>query len=111
MINDILMDTLTPVISNVYPDVYTGQDTEYMTFSYDIQPKLSADNDAWVLDYMVTLQYFAPLKKNVLDKRIAILNAIRYMEGAGLPSETNVTDKDGQHYYYTFVYSEYPEGE
>lgn len=111
MINDILIEALSPVISDVYPDVYTGQKTEYITFSYDIQPQLAADDDAWVLDYMVTLQYYAPLKKNVLEKRISLLLAIKDIDGAGLPSESNMTDENGQHFLYTFIYSDYPRHE
>ena len=103
MINKDIMDALKPIVPNVYPDVYTGKETEYIVFLYDIQPANFGDDYPFHINYDVRVHYLAPLKKDVIDKRIAIIKALSELNFSTYPEETNATDDEGQHYVYDFV--------
>lgn len=102
MINSTLINTLKSIVPNVYPDVYTGKETEYIVFIYDIRPDNYGDDIPFHLTYDVRVHYLAPLKKDVTQKRIAIIQAISNIDFATYPSEVNATDEDGQHFVYDF---------
>ena len=104
MVNKALMDALKPICPNVYPDVYTGKETEYIVFTYDIRPENHGDDRPFSITYDVRVHYLCPLKMNAIDKRISIMEAIFNMddEFVTYPSETNATDEEGQHFVYDF---------
>lgn len=102
MINKTLIDALKPICKNVYPDVYTGKETEYIVFLYDIRPDNFGDDIPFHLTYDVRVHYVAPLKKDVIANRIAIMRAINNIDYATYPEETNASDEEGQHFVYDF---------
>ena len=102
MINKDIMDALKPIVPNVYPDVYTGKETEYIVFLYDIQPTNFGDDYPLHLTYQIRVHDLAPLKKDVIQKRIAIIKALSELNFSTYPEETNATDEEGQHYVYDF---------
>lgn len=102
MINKTLIDALKPICKNVYPDVYTGKETEYLVFTYDIRPDNFGDDFPFHLTYDIRVHYIAPLKKDVTATRIALIRAISNIDFATYPEETNATDEDGQHFVYDF---------
>lgn len=104
MINKSIMDALKPICPNVYPDVYTGKETEYIVFTYDIRPMNHGDNRPFNITYDCRVHYLCPLKKDAIQTRIAIMEALFNMddEFVTYPSETNATDEEGQHFVYEF---------
>lgn len=104
MINTALINALRPICPNVYPDVYTGKDTEYIVFTYDLRPSNHGDNRPFNITYDVRVHYLCPLKMNAINKRISIMEAIFNMddEFVTYPTETNATDEEGQHFVYEF---------
>lgn len=102
MINEELIKALTPICPNVYPDVYTGTQTEYIVFLYDIRPVNFGDDYPFNVTYDVRVHYLAPLKKNVIETRLEIIKAIANIDFATYPEETNATDDEGQHFVYDF---------
>lgn len=104
MINKAIREALIPIVPDVFPDVYTGNKTEYIVFSYDIRPDNFGDNRPFHITYDCRVHYLAPLKEDVIDKRIAIMEALYMMNGEFVtyPSETNATDEEGQHFVYDF---------
>lgn len=102
MINKLLIDTLKPICKNVYPDIYTGKETEYIVFLYEIRPDNFGDNVPFHLTYDVRIHYLAPLKKDVINIRKSIIRAISEIDWATYPIETNATDDEGQHFVYDF---------
>lgn len=102
MLNQVLLNALRPICSNVYPDVYTGKETEYIVFTFDIRPDNFGDDFPFHLTYDVRVHYLAPLKKDVIRNRVNILVALSNIVGATYPEEVNATDEEGQHYVYDF---------
>lgn len=103
-INSRLMKALKTICPNVYPDVYTGSNVEYIVFTYDIRPENHGDDSPFNFTYECSVHYLAPLKDNVLEKRFGIMEAIFNMEDSFVtyPTEVNATDEDGQHFVYEF---------
>lgn len=104
MINRDIINALKPICPNVYPDVYTGDNKEYIVFTYDIQPNNFGDDRPFHITYDVRVHYICPLKKDAIATRIAIMEALFNIENLFVtyPSEVNATDDDGQHFVYDF---------
>lgn len=80
-------------------DTYEGKAEVYITFSFDSFPADFGDDEPAHEICLVSVHLFAPVGKNVLTKRKAVKKAIFKLTGAW-PSETNASDKDGQHLVY-----------
>lgn len=104
MINRNIIDALKPICSNVYPDVYIGDEKEYIVFTFDIQPDNFGDDRPFNVTYDARVHYICPLKKDAISTRIAIMEAIFNMKNCLVtyPSEVNASDGEGQHYVYDF---------
>lgn len=99
MINNTIINALQH-IAPVYPDFYVAKENEYIVFTFNISPRLFGDNEAEYIVYSVRVDYVAPRKANVINKRVAIFKAIK--EIGTYPSETNATTDEVQHYVYDF---------
>lgn len=94
-------------IAPCYPwEAYEGsQDkklSRYFVFNYDVVPCTFGDNDAPLERYLIQLHYFCPLGENTVRLRRQIKRSIATTEGFTIPSETNASDKAGQHYVFEF---------
>lgn len=104
MINKSIIDALKPICPNVYPDVYTGDEKEYIVFTFDIQPDNFGDDRPFHITYDARVHYVCPLKKDAISTRIAIMEALFTMDNliVTYPSEVNASDDEGQHFVYDF---------
>lgn len=93
-------------IAPCYPwEAYEGsQDNKlsrYFVFNYTAAPHTFGDDDAPFERYLIQLHYFCPGGDNTVALRRKVKRAI-FDVGFTIPSETNASDKDGQHYVFEF---------
>lgn len=106
-INEIIVNAVSPIISEVHEGIYTGAADEYVNFTYYAMGGNYADSAAGAEIYSVSVGYFARVGRNVTAKRTAIRRAL-YAAGFTYPSEMNAAgDEDGdgwQHYVFECEY-------
>lgn len=81
----------------VYPNVYTGQELEYITWSYTEIPEVPADDAPHAARYLITVRYYLPFDKNPNGMKRAISRAL-FDAWCTWPSITNISDQVGQGY-------------
>lgn len=86
-------------------DAYEGSLDErlsrYFVFNYETLPCSFGDDDAPYERYLIQLHYFCPRGENTVKLRKKIKRSL-VEAGFTFPSETNVSDSDGQHYVFEF---------
>jgi len=98
-INSMLIAALHE-IAPTEPDVYTGEATTYIVFSYSVVPSLYADNEPQCRVYLIQVHYFCPVDADSLTDRGLIRTAI-HSGGFGWPDEDDKSDSNGQHHIFT----------
>lgn len=97
-IAEILQSALDSVLpQSVYPNLYTGPNTEYVVWNYNTLPSVWADGAPHAARYLVQVHYYLPHKK----KPTAIIQAISaalFSAGFTWPDVTDAADAEGQHY-------------
>ena len=96
---------LAGTCSVIVPQVYTGDETEYIVFNYSEYPLEFADNAPHTVGYSIQVHLFMPLKANPNTMKNSIQNAL-FTAGFSYPSIQDVTDDDGQHYVFMSTYEE-----
>ena len=98
-VNESIIGALSPLGLPVVPDIYTGEETCYFTFNYDLVPVQFAGNRPIWWKALVQVHLFAPLGENLLSRRG---ESARALVGAGYtwPEIIDATDKDAQHYVF-----------
>lgn len=86
-------------VAPIEADTYEGKEEVYITFSYNSIPADFGDDEPAHEILLLSAHLFAPTGKNILSKRKAVKKALFKLSGAW-PSETNASDKDGQHLVY-----------
>lgn len=81
------------------PNQYTGKALEYITWKYNEIPELFADSEPGAARYMVMVNYYLPAQKNPRSMKRRIRAAL-VAAGCLLPTITNASDKEGQHYVF-----------
>lgn len=88
-----------------YPNTYTGQLLEYLTWNYTEIPEVYAEKIPRACRYLIQVHYFLPHKKDPNPMkhllRFALFNA-----KCTWPSITNASDKEGQHYVFECEYAD-----
>lgn len=94
-----LRAALAPLGIPVKPDVYAGDEEQYITYNYDLLPAHHADNRPHFYRALIQIHLFAPLGVSTSELRTGIMQALA---GAGFPwpEMENASDKDGQHYVF-----------
>ena len=102
-VDNALMDALTPVLSAVYPNVYTGTATEYIVTNYTTIPSVYAERLPAAARYLVQVHYYLPTGVNPNAKKLAIQSALSNA-GFTYPSITPAHEKEGQHWVFECEY-------
>lgn len=76
--------------------------SRYFVFNYDVVPYTFGNDDAPFERYLIQLHYFCPRGENTVRLRRQIKRSIALTEDFTIPSETNASDQDGQHYVFEF---------
>ena len=97
MIDSRLQSALRPLGLPVFPNLYTGDDLEYIVTNSAVIPALPAGDRPHAARYLVQVHYYLPHKQNpneMLEQLCAALFAARFTA----PSIQNAADANGQHY-------------
>lgn len=97
IINETIIQAVTPIVPICVPDNYEGEEQEYCTFNYNARGELFADDLPGAIVYDVQLHYFLPAGK---DPRPKLKRLCRALTDADMtwPEITPAGDEDGQHY-------------
>lgn len=83
----------------VFPNIYTGEELSYFTFSFDSIPESFAEGTAVGVREMLSVHLFLPNGQSpVRIKRRTVMGLIA--NGATYPSITNASDEECQHYIF-----------
>lgn len=96
-INQLIIGALSPLNIPVVPDVYTGQEKEYITFNYSTMGDDLADDAPRHERYLVQVHYFCPLKQNSIATRRRIKQRL-FAEDFTWPDENPGTEETGSGY-------------
>lgn len=88
----------------LFPNVYTGDELQYLVYNYYVIPQVYAESAAHAARYSVQLHLYLPHKENPNPTKLAIINACM-AGGFTFPAMTNASDKEGQHYVFEFEYA------
>ena len=100
-----LRDKLIPIVPIVEPNIYEGEDLEYIIFAYGERGECFGDNVPEEIVLSVQVHYFLPNGENPRAKKRLIRQAL-FDLGGTCPEITNASDKDGQHYVFEFECAE-----
>lgn len=108
-INSEMIRAVTPIVPICVPEIYSGEEKEYCTFTYTELPICFGDNAPQALRYLVTLNWFLPWTDakgravNPLKKKRQIKNVLM---GAGFtyPGVVCISDAGGQGYVFECEY-------
>ena len=95
---------LQPIVPVVEPEVYTGEQLEYIVFNYD-ELFFYAESTAKERRCLVQVHLFLPRKVNPLQKKRQIANALADA-GFTYPTINDASDGDGQHYVFECEYAD-----
>lgn len=98
-INQEIIAALAGLGPDIVPDVYTGDENEYIVFNYSSLPDDFGDDMPGEERYLIQIHLFSPPKKNRLALRRQIKQRL-FAADFGWPSETNASDEDSQHFIY-----------
>lgn len=103
--NALLETAFSPIVPDVWEGVYTGEDLDtYITFFYENQPAMFANNRPTVLLRNTTVVLWVRNGEDAFAMRDALRRAILSFEMT-VPTEQVATDNGWQQYIFTFTYS------
>lgn len=91
------VDGAMPVGFPIYPNLYTGDELEYIVTNYTMLPVLHAGDRPGAARYLIQVHYYLPHKKNPNAVIEALCKAL-HQAGFTAPSVQNAADGSGQHY-------------
>lgn len=93
------------VISDVFPQIYTGALLHYVTYNYNIIPSVWTESGPAASRYLCQVHFYLPHKE---DPREDILGLQRALFDAGFtwPDVTDAEDADGQHWVLECEYAD-----
>ena len=102
-INSTLIAALSPIVTDVVPNLYTGDSTEYITFNYSEYPNSFGDNAPQHIRYLVQVHWFLPSGVGPTTKKKQIKKALLDADFT-YPSAVNASDDVCQHYVFECEY-------
>lgn len=104
-IDETIRTVLTPLVTEVHPNIYKGSSLEYIVYTYAEYGTVFADSSPDCIRYLVQINWYLPHGQNPRAKKKQIKNALH---GAGFtfPSVINASDSDGQHYSFECEYTD-----
>lgn len=102
-VDNALMDALSTLLLPVYPNVYVGDEIEYIVTNYNVIPTVYAERLPAAARYLVQVHYYLPTGKNPNSVKQSIQSALSNA-GFTYPSITQAHDKDGQHWIFECEY-------
>lgn len=100
---DKAINTAFASILPLFPNVYTGDQLEYLVYNYEVIPEVYAESVSHASRYLIQLHLYLPDKVNPNTYKLSIITAC-VSGGFTYPSMTNASDQDGQHYVFEFEY-------
>lgn len=104
-VNDEILAAVRPTVPHVYPDIYTGEQEVYCTFTITEHPAEFQDNEPAEVLYDVQVHLFAPHGLNTMGLRRGIRDGL-ISTGFTHPTILPMSDSEGQHYVFECEYSE-----
>ena len=96
-IDERLQDALTPLGYPVSPNLYEGDELEYIVTNYQTIPEVYAERAPHAARYLIQVHYLLPTGENPNDALQAIARAL-WEAGCTWPGVVNAGDDEGQHY-------------
>lgn len=103
-VNQALREAILPIVPVCEPDGYSGNATEYCTFTYDDQPDVFADGTPDVIVHAVILNWYLPHGADPLEKKRQICKSL-LAAGFTYPYVTNLSDTVSQRYLFECEYA------
>lgn len=100
-IDERIVQAVSPVVSEVSPNEYTGDSLEYAVYTYTELPALHAESTPGAIRYLIQVSYYLPNGVNPHDKKLSLRRGI-FSSGFTYPSVENASDGEGQHYVFLF---------
>lgn len=105
MIDDLIINALAPLNLPVKYGVYTGTNSEYITYQYFTIPTAYGNDKPENEIYYVNVHYFAPLGEKHTSQR-KIIKRLLFQSGFTFPDETDASEHSlsasgYQHYVYS----------
>jgi len=104
-INEVLRNTILPIVPVCEPDSYDGDEQEYCTFVIDDDPDVFAEGMPTVNRHLVLLNWYLPTGINPLAKKRSICRALS-SAGFTYPHVTNARDGKGQCFVFECEYAD-----
>lgn len=106
-LNQLIIDTVTPVVAVCVPDLLVTEPgetppEEYCTFNFSRYADALGDNRAHAMRALVQVHYLAPLRANTAATRRRLWAALADVDAFTAPDITNASDQTGQHYVFEF---------
>ena len=98
-INSTLIAALSPIVTDVVPNLYTGDSTEYIVFNYSEYPNSFEDNAPEAIRYLVQVHWYLPLLTNPSTNKKLIKQALASADFT-YPTVINASDGDTQHFVF-----------
>ena len=103
-LEETIKTALQPLVQVVVPNVYTGDQLEYIVFNYD-ELFFYAESTAKERRCLVQVHWYLPQKVNPRQKKRQIANALADA-GFTYPTINDASDGDGQHYVFECEYAD-----
>lgn len=97
-----IRDAVTPIVPEVAPDVYTGGEPEYCTWNATELPAALGDGRAHRIRYLVQVHWYLPLARRPYATKQVLRRALMDTPGFTVPTVTDASDLEGQHYVFEF---------
>ena len=95
----------TPTGIPVSPNIYTGDELEYIVTNYSTIPEVYADRAPHAARYVVQVHYLLPHGQNP-NTMLQGLSRALWEQGFTWPGIVNAGDSDGQHYVLECEYAD-----
>ena len=96
MIDETIRTALLQIVPDVMPVIYSGNETEYITYNYSEYPQDFGDNEPQHIKYLVQVHWFLPNLANPTKKKQIKQKLVEV--GCTYPTVVNASDDVCQHY-------------
>lgn len=96
-VDEALKAALDPLEIAYAPNLYTGDETEYITTNFQTIPDVYAERAPRAARYLVQVHYYLPNGRNP-NATIRTISRALWNQGFTWPSVENASDDDGLHY-------------
>jgi len=96
-VDEALKAALDPLEIPYAPNLYTGDETEYITTNFQIIPEVYAERAPRAARYLVQVHYYLPHGRNP-NATVRTISRALWNQGFTWPGVENASDESGLHY-------------